>query len=300
MTLKSDIVLCGGAFLGAALLRPARRWALVGYAVVVVVGATLTSIGYAHLVVAPPVTPATGGLVTFLKNWNDSFAVSLDALLTDSNNTSISRCVGALLFSVIVLALCYGLVMGGALRKQALLAMLWGLPPILAWGVRFGNSARHSVPGFPGLILVTTIFLFEITRHHTWRASALISGLMFASYFSHTSGENSLKPQSNLIALSEVMSTFARTMHRHARVVAQTPGLKRALVAGRADPYTEFELFSGANEPKIEIGEHWVLTDGERTTVIDYDAYMAGKSPRALARKYRRSGYEAISSSYDL
>ena len=305
MTIKSDLVLCGGAFLGAALARPTGRLRLVACAIFVVVGGTAASIGYAHAVISPsaPVVAtadAPAGLFAFLKNWNETFGISLDALLTDTNNTVVSRCAGGLLFGVIVLALCYGLVIGDKLRKQALLALLWGLPPILSWGVRFGNSARHNVPAFPPLVLFAAIFLFEIVKHDKRRGAILVAATMFLSYFSNTAGENALKPQSNLIALSDDLKKFTQSMHDKASVVAETPGVKRAVIAGYADPWTEFEVMSRAKKPHIEIGSTWVLSDGDQITVIDYSAYMEKKPGRELARKYRRDGFEVMSLSYKL
>jgi hypothetical protein len=212
----------------------------------------------------------------------------------------ISRCVGGVLFGVIVLALCWGLAVGRERRKQALLALLWGLPPILAWGVRFGNSARHNVPAFPPLVLFTTLFLFEIVKQDLRRATALVAAVMCVSYFSNTAGDTALKPQSNWIALSQVMAKFTEHIHRKARAQAETLGLKRVLIAGYADAYTEFELMSSADHPRIEIGDTWVMQDGDRTTVIDYGAYLEKKSACELARRYRLKGFEVMSISYRL
>jgi hypothetical protein len=302
MSIKSDLALSGGAFLAAAFAQPGRRFRLSAYAGLVVVGATLASIAYAHLIVLPGAAAptATGGLLAFLKSWNEAFGASFDALLNDQNNSTIVRCAGGLLFSVIVLALCYGLVAGGTLRKQALLALLWGLPPILAWGIRFGNSARHNVPAFPPLVLFATIFLFQIVSQDVRRGVALVALTLFLSYFSNTSGDSSLRPQSNLIALSEAMAKYTRNVHARAQELAKSPERKRAVLAGYADPWTEFEVLCETKTPSIEIGDTWVITDGDRTTVIDYSAYLQHVPIRRLARKYQSEGYEVLSLSYRL
>lgn len=303
MTLKSDLALSGGAFLAAALARPTQRWRFAIYAVAVVVGGTLASLAYTRLVVLPSkeaVTPGVG-LIAFLKDWNASFAVSLDALLTDSNNTVIPRCVGGLLFGVIVLSVLYGLVVGGRPRKQAILALMWALPPILGWGIRFGNSTRHNVPAFPPLILLATIFLFDLAKQDTRRATALVVALMGLSYFSNTSGEEALKPQSNLLALTAVVERRTQNTHARARDLAQSPGQKRVVIAGYADAWTEFEVLSDGQNPKIgDSTDHMTIIDGERITIIDYDAYLGHKSAKAMARRYRAQGYEILSLSYRL
>ena len=301
MTLKSDLALGGGAFLAVAFARSTQRFRFACYAAAIVVGGTLGSIAYAHAVVLPSAvtSSATGGLVDFLKNWNKSFEIDFDALGNDTNNSTISRCVGGVLFSVIVLAVCYGLVIGGRFRKQTLLALLWGLPPILAWGVRFGNSARHNVPAFPPLVLLSVIFLFEIVKYDVRRGAALVAATVLASYCSNTSGENSLRPQSNLLGLNETMARFTRSLHERARDIAASPAQKRALVGGYLDAYAEFELLSSMPHAAIDnSGDHWVITDGDRTTVFDYD--VKNSTARTVARRWKERGYEPFSLSFRL
>lgn len=300
MSLKSDLVLGGGAFVGLALTRPIQRFRFVGYGVAVVVLGTLASIGYSHLVILPVdvADTASGGLIEFFKDWNKTFAVSLDALTTDTNNATISRCVGGLLFSVIVFAHLFGLVSGGRLRKQALLSLLWGLPPILAWGIRFGNSARHNVPAFPPLILFTVVVMFELCRQETRRAALLVASTMLASYCSNFSGDDSLRPQSNLLRLSEVMINYSVRNHTRARALAETPSPKLAVIVGYADPYTEFEVLSAAKHPKLDIKGPLILDDDGKITVLDSSAYRRKISPHALARRYQREGFETVSLSY--
>jgi Dolichyl-phosphate-mannose-protein mannosyltransferase len=302
MLLKSDLVLGGGAFLAVAFVRPTQRLRFACYAGAVVIGATLASIGYGHFVVQPSTLARTPsmGLLVFLKNWNKAFEVDLNALLTDSNNTTISRCVGGLLFSVIVFAHLYGLVTGGRLRKQALLALLWGLPPILAWGVRFGNSARHNVPAFPPLILFTVIVIFEITKQDVRRAAALIACTLSASYFSNTAGNDSLKPQSNLLELTAVMQKYSASVEQRGRGLAASPALKRVVIAGYADAFTEFQVLAAAKKPVLDTTGHLTVIDGDQITIIDASAYARTISAKALARRYQREGFEVLSMSYSL
>jgi hypothetical protein len=296
---KSDVALGGGAFLGVAFARPTQRVRFACYAGAIVVGGTLCSIAYAHAVVLPShaADTAAGGLMAFLKNWNKAFEVDFEALLDDNQNSTISRCVGGLLFCVIVLSICYGLVIGGRFRKQTLLALLWGLPPILAWGIRYGNSARHNVPAFPPLVLIGAIFLFEIVKYDVRRASALVVLTVAASYCSNSSGENSLRPQSNLLRLSETMARFTRGLHRGASAIADSPEQNKAIVGGYVDAYTEFEVLSRMQHPVFDIsGDTWVITDGDRTTIIDYTARNG--TARTVARKYRQRGFEPFSLSF--
>ncbi len=302
MTIKSDLALSGGAFLSVAFARPSQRFRFACYAAAIVVGGTLGSIAYAHAVVQPSteVASATGGLMAFLKNWNKTFEIDLDALTNDTNNSTISRCVGGLLFGVIVLSVLYGLVVGGRFRKQTLLALLWGLPPILAWSIRFGNSARHNVPAFPPLILLCVLFLFEIVKQDVRRGLALVAAAVAASYWSNTSGENSLRPQSNLIGLTDTMARFTSSAHARAAARAESPAQKRVIIGGYADPYSEFEFLSHMRHAVIDnSGDNWVITDGDRTTIIDYGAHN-NNAARALARNYEKRGFEAFSLSYRL
>ena len=301
MMTKSDLALSGGAFLAVAFARPTQRFRFACYAAAIVIGGTLGSIAYARGAVLPSAAASTasGGLLTFLKNWNKAFEIDSSALTNDSNNSTISRCVGGLLFCVIVLSICYGLVIGGRFRKQTLLALLWSLPPILAWGIRFGNSARHNVPAFPPLVLLCAIFLFEIVKYDVRRAAVLVTATMLASYCSNTAGENSLRPQSNLLGLTETMTRFTRALHKNAGEIADSPEQKRAIIGGYVDAYTEFEILSRLQHPTIDnSGDTTVITDGDRTTVIDYTA--RNSTARAVARKYRQRGFEPLSLSFKL
>jgi len=177
--------------------------------------------------------------------------------------------------------------------------LLWAVPPILAWGIRFGNSARHNVPAFPPLILLCMIFLFEIVKYDGRRAAALVALTYMASYCSNSSGDNSLRPQSNLLSLTDVMIRFTRGVHQNASGIADSPAQKRAIVGGYADAYTEFEVLSRMRHPVFDnSGETMVITDGDRTTIIDYTA--RNSTARAVARRYRQRGFEPLSLSFRL
>jgi hypothetical protein len=290
MGFKADLALSAGAFLAVALARPGRRMPLTLAAGGIVGGATAATIVYRRLLLSGPPGPGT---VSFLKSWNEQFPFKAAALLTDSNNTTIVRCAGGLLFGVIVLALIHGLASGGALRRGALLAMLWGLPPIIVWGFQFDDSARHNVPGFPPLVLCATIFLFHVVGDEPRRAALLIAGVMVVSYFSNTWGNGSIVPQSNLIALSEKVEGMTADLHDRAREIAGDPSPKRLILYSSEDPYIQFEVLSLAKQPKLEMGDLWRLTDGDQVT--DFFFSRDVRATRNIARQYKRDGYAILS-----
>jgi hypothetical protein len=290
MGFKADLALSAGAFLAVALARPGRRLPLTLSAGGIVVGATAATVIYRRLLLSGPPGPGT---VSFLKTWNEQFPFKAAALFTDSNNTTIVRAAGGLLFGVIVLALIHGLVSGGALRRGALLAALWGLPPIIVWGFQFDDSARHNVPGFPPLVLCATIFLFHIVGDEPRRAALLIAALMTVSYMSNTWGNGSIVPQSNLIALSEKVEGMTLDFHARARAIAEDPSPKRLILYSSEDPYIQFEVFARAKHPKLEMGDLWRLTDGEQVT--DFFFSRNARATRTIARQYKNDGFAILS-----
>ncbi len=290
MGFKADLALSAGAFLAVALARPGRRVPLAIAAAGIVLGATAATVIYRRLLLEGPPGPGT---VSFLKSWNEQFPFKAAALLTDSNNTTIVRAAGGLLFGVIILALIHGLVSGGALRRGALLAALWGLPPIIVWGFQFDDSARHNVPGFPPLVLCATIFLFYIAGNEPYRAALLIASLMVVSYFSNTSGNGSIVPQSNLIALSEKVEGLTADFHARARELARDPSPKRLILYSSEDPYVQFEVLARATRPKLEMNDLWRLTDGDQVT--DFFFTRDPRATRAVARQYKRDGFTVLS-----
>jgi hypothetical protein len=290
---KADLALSCGAFLAVALARPGRRIPLTLAAAAIVGGATAGIVLYRRLIV----TGSPGAnTASFLKEWNEHFPFRANALLTDANNTTIVRCAGGVLFSVIVLALIHGLVSGGALRRGVLLAALWGLPPILFWGFQFDNSARHNVPAFPPLVLCATLFLFHSVGDQPRRAAALIALLMSASYLSNTWGNGSIVPQSNLLALSEKVEALTQGFHEKARELSADPSPKRLVLYSSEDPYLLFEVMARAKQPRLETlaeDDLWQLTDGPQVTRFFFSRNRG--ATRAVARRHEQRGFTVLS-----
>ncbi len=106
-----------------------------------------------------PNSPNT--LSGFLSSWNTRFPFRWAQLVDPKNNAPITHASGTLLFAVILLALAYGLVRRGASACRAISRSgIWGLTPLLFWGLKPGNSARHNLPVFAPLVLLAAGFLF--------------------------------------------------------------------------------------------------------------------------------------------
>ncbi len=292
---KADLALATGAFLAVALTRPERRWPLIGASALVVVCAVGGIVAYGRLVVSGQANSVAAGesTISFLQTWNRIFPFKTAALLTDSNNTTIVRCVGGLLFGVIVLALIYGWITGGALRREASLAALWGLPPILMWGFQFDDSSRHNIPAFPPLVFFAVIFVFHICAGELRRALPLLAALMFVNYFSNTSGNGSIVPQSDLAGLSEKIEGVTSGYHDKAREIAADPAPKRLVLYASEDPYVEYEVLARAQHPQLKMGLIWELTDGPQITHFFFSRDR--NATRNIVRDYKRDGFAILS-----
>jgi len=289
---KADVALSTGAFLSVVLAAPReRRWPLFGASAFVVGGATAAVIAYGKMLVTG--AARSPGTVSFLKTWNEHFPFKLAALFTDSNNTTIVRCAGGFLFGVILLALIYAWISGGSLRREASLAALWALPPILFWGFQFDDSSRHNIPAYPALIFFATIFLFHICAGDTRRFASLVACLLVVNYFSNTSGNGSIVPQSDLAGMAEKIENVTSSFHARARELAADQSPKRLVLFASEDTYIQYEIFARARHPQLKMNEIWEMTDGPQITHFFFHQDRA--STRAIVRQYRDAGFTILS-----
>jgi Dolichyl-phosphate-mannose-protein mannosyltransferase len=298
MALKADIILCGGAFLAVVLWAGSDRRLLATAGVVSLGLAGGAALIYPKLLVraaAPePGAHVDPGAIQFLQTWQERFPFQLKALLDPKNTSPIFHSVGMLIFGLIVIALLHAWVSGGQRARFALLAALWGLPPILFWGLSYGNSARHNVPAFPPLVLVATLFLFEIAAT-VEKAYTLIGSILVLSYFASAGGGGPVVPRSDLVELSRGLEASTRNLHQEARNIALRPEPKKVVIDGIELVYTEFETYAAAKSP-VFAARPRSIRDGEQQTLL-VSAPNLGEA-RRLARQYRQSGWEVFSLRY--
>ncbi len=302
LALKADMALSAGALLAILLLedRLDKKFLAVAVGIVVLaVGFNLVYSGHLAAPAPPNVDPeGTSNLHGFWANWNKRFPFKWEFLVDPKNNICITHATGSVLFVLVVLALFHGLVSSGKHRRLTLGLAAWGVPAILFWGLKSGNSARHNLPAFPGLVLLATLLLFTITSFDKKKAWLLIGLLAGFSLLDETGG-NSVAPKTNLLATSEQVEGSSNSLHRRAREFMSGPNPKKAIIeSSYLIAYSEFEVWAAAKAPVHRGGHPRSVVDGDHETRV----YQVGnaRAARDVAQDLRRDGWDVFSVQFQL
>ncbi|MET0795641.1 MAG: glycosyltransferase family 39 protein [Polyangiaceae bacterium] len=302
-SLKADMALSGGALLLVILCRDRLRLMhFVAAAGVLSIGVACTLL-YSHHLAAPvaevaTVVPDPKDVHGFLDTWNARFPFKWSLLIDPKNNTTITHASGTLLFAVILLALCQGFVAGGRRARFTLGAAAWGLPPMIFWGLKSGNSARHNLPVFPSLVLLASLMLFQLCGEKTRKVWLLI-GLITLLGQLDTTGYGSVNPNVDLLAASRQVSGSSNALHERAREFAESPAPKKALIESEyLQAYTEFEVWAAAKAPSLQSKPRAALDGRERETLII--RVGGARAAKAKAAALRDDGYQVFSAQYSL
>jgi hypothetical protein len=300
--LKADMALSSGVLLTVLLAR--GRFKLVPLAsIVLVVGiGTLFTIAFAHhMSLPPPVVDApkdTHAVSGFLSSWNGRFPFQLSLLLDPKNNAPISHAAGTLVFALCLLALCQGLLAGKRRALQILSTAAWGLPPLLFWGLKPGNSARHNLPAFPSLVFLAVVMLFQLVGNTAWRAWLLIV-LLFGLGQLDLTGFGSVTPRADVIVATEQTQKNTSALHQRAHDFMSSPNPKKAIIETEyLLPYSEFEAWAAAKAPTLRVRPRAVLDGPEGETRI---VQVGGvRAARAVAQSLRGQGFDVFSLQFSL
>ena len=256
--LKADIILCYGAFLGAAYCLGRLNRTSVAYAVVVPIAAFAAVTLYARAI-----APDLGQLTSVAGAWSEKFPFAAAALTDAENRVILINSMGRLLFLLAPIAIAMGLA-GKAFRRQTLFALAWALPPLLFWGLKLGNSARHMMAAVCALTFV--IALVGVPRLRTPRMRwAALAGVFVLNYALGPATGDSVSPTPRLHALNADLKTFASKLHNGARGFATLPVPAKMFVGGPGAPYAMFEVMTRSAEVKAsrddreinELAEEW-------------------------------------------
>ena len=299
--LKADMALSSGALLTVLLSRGRFRPVLLAFIVLIVGFGTIVTVTYAHhlsipVVVVEPKDPhAVSG---FLASWNGRFPFQWSLLVDPKNNAPISHASGALLFAVCLLALLQGLVADKRRVLQTLSVAVWGLPPLLFWGLKPGNSARHNLPAFPSLVLLAALLLFRLAQNNARRAWLLIV-LLFALGQLDLSGYGSVTPRADVLAATEQVERSTSSLHQRARDFMTSAGPKKALIETEyLLPYSEFEAWAAARTPTLRARPKAVLDGAERETRVVLVANA--RAAKSQAQSLRSQGFDVFSLQFSL
>jgi hypothetical protein len=301
---KADMALSSGALLLALIARGRLRLAPLAYIVLIVGLGTLFTMFYTHHVALPVVeaapkdTHAVGG---FLESWNGRFPFKWSLLIDPKNNAPISHAAGTLLFAVCLLALFQGAL--GTKRRRWLTfgAAAWGLPPMLFWGLKPGNSARHNLPAFPPLVFLAVLMLFQLVDNRGRRAWILIVMLLAVGQMDLT-GAQSVTPRVDVLLATEQVEHATGSLHRRAREFMNSPNPKKAVIESEyLLSYSEFEAWAAAKQPTLRERSHAqkIIGDGpERETRVLHIA--SARAAKSQAQSLRDQGFDVFSLQFSL
>jgi len=301
---KADMALSSGALLLALIARGRLRPALLACIVLIVGLGTLFTMGYARHVALPVVelapknTHAVGG---FLESWNGRFPFKWSLLIDPKNNAPITHAAGSLLFAVCVLALLQGLLGSKRRRWVTFGAAAWGLAPMLFWGLKPGNSARHNLPAFPPLVFLAVLMLFRLVDYRAGRAWLLLV-MLFALGQMDMTGNNSVNPRVDVLLATEQVEHATGSLHARAREFMNSPNPKKAIIESEyLQSYSEFEAWAAAKTPTLRDKRNSQKTIGdgpERETRLLRVGSV--KVARARAESLRSEGFDVFSLQFSL
>jgi len=302
--LKADMALSSGALLLALIARGRLRPALLACIVLIVGLGTVITVAYARHVALPVVeaapkdTHAVGG---FLSNWNGRFPFKWSLLTDPKNNAPITHASGTLLFAVCMLALLQGALSNRRRRWITFGAAAWGLGPMLFWGLKPGNSARHNLPAFPPLVFLAISMLFQLVDQSARRAWLLIVMLLALGQMDLT-GYNSVTPRADVLLATEQVENSTAGLHGRARDFMSSPNPKKAIIEGEyLLSYSEFEAWAAAKTPALrdKRNSQKTIADGpERETRVLQ--VSSPKVARERAQSLRSQGFDVFSLQYSL
>ena len=303
-SIKADMALSSGALLLALIARGRLRPALLACIVLIVGFGTLFTVFYAHRVALPVVEAApknTHEVGGFLENWSSRFPFKWSLLIDPKNNAPITHAAGTLLFAVCMLALLQGAL--GSKRRRWLTfgAAAWGLGPMLFWGLKPGNSARHNLPAFPPLVFLAVLMLFQLVRYRATRAWILIVMLLLLGQMDLT-GNNSVTPRVDVLLAGEQVEKATGSLHARAREFMNSPNPKKAIIETEyLQSYSEFEAWAAAKTPRLREKRNSQKTIGdgpERETRVLRTG--SAKVARAQAQSLRSQGFDVFSLQFSL
>ncbi|HYP99956.1 MAG TPA: glycosyltransferase family 39 protein [Polyangiaceae bacterium] len=303
-SIKADMALSSGALLLALIARGKLRPVLLACIVLIVGFGTLFTISYARHVALPVVeavpknTHAVGG---FLESWNGRFPFKFSLLIDPKNNAPITHAAGTLLFAVCMLALFQGALSNKRWRWITFGAAAWGLAPMLFWGLKPGNSARHNLPAFPPLVFLAVAMLFQLVEQRARRAWILIV-LLFALGQMDLTGNNSVTPRVNVVLTTEQVESSIGSLHARAREFMNSPNPKKAIIESEyLLSYSEFEAWAAAKTPSLREKRNSQKTIGdgpERETRVLTTG--SGRVAKTQAQSLRSQGFDVFSLQFSL
>jgi asparagine N-glycosylation enzyme membrane subunit Stt3 len=264
LAVKADILLCYAAFLGVVLcLRLNVRNVVASVSIPVV--AILATVLATRILV-----PGTEGLSGTASWWSGRFPLTLQAAKENWSTGVEVNAVGEVLFIVIVVTLLYG-VLAGKYDRPLAMALMSGVPTMLFWQFRSGNSARHLMAAYAVLLFAVALVLSR--PYHRPRLRWLLWGsvavLLLWNYKSAPPAHILRSPSSRLIGSHAHVQSAVDQYHEAGRAFVAIQSNKKLYYGTGTRPYAQWEVFADAVRFETTPGRH--LTDPWDSRVMRKD-----------------------------
>ena len=175
------------------------------------------------------------------KNFDSAFPAHFDTFFSRGNLKIIAKAVGILSIPTALTGLA---LMGW--RREWKSVVFWlalsGLPLVLFWGMRPGNSARHNL--IPSLFLCIVLVLPLMM--HAWRKWAwagFLCVICLINYLYFPPGVGTVSPSGRLLASTRLLVKRVKDLHMTGKAIAHLPYGKVAVIGqGWKFPYFSFEV----------------------------------------------------------
>jgi hypothetical protein len=266
VTLKADMILCYGAFLGTAVCLRAVNWRTVLLSLGIPAFAAFEVTMYAKAI-----APSLSGVTEFAGDWSATFPFTIEALTDPYNRSVLVNSLGRLFFALVVMSVAYCLILRRH-RSQLILIALWALPPILFWGLKLGNSARHMMAAVSALVFLIAIVFTTLVRS-LWLRGALVVLALTVNYMLGPPEGDSISPAPRLTELKQGIQGHVTKLQEGAVTFALFPVPAKRFVGGPGTPYSVFEVMSRAVE--LETYEGGTAGDGPLELAEVWPRYVA-------------------------
>lgn len=154
----------------------------------------------------------------------------------------------------------------GKFRREIVLALVWGLPAVVFWGVRGGNSARHLAAAAVPFAWLAGVSLMEIFKTREVRMLSVACVLQF-NYTSGGSTSSTARPGSRLLLDAHKEQQYTRWLDDAARRAAADPAPKKLYVGTAGLPYYIYETENHAKSFSYRRNPHESY-GGQRLRVV--------------------------------
>lgn len=245
--LKSDMVLCFGAYLGVLWYTGAfnRTNALIaaGIPVIAIIGVTT----HTRLITSEiPALAASAG------TWSQQFPFTVQAL-TGENVQVLATSSGRVLAALCAAAIAFCVIKRAYLRQLALAAS-WAVPPLLFWGLKMGNSARHMMAPYGAIMLVTGVVLASRFRRARLLWPLVVLALA-ANYVAGPQEGGTVSPTSYLHRLTPIVQRAADYRRTMGMVFVGIKADSILYAGNSSNPYVAWEVLENATQFNILSGD---------------------------------------------